>query len=101
MVVENLGLTAEQRARVQDIVVAMQQYVDGHLNEPVERRNFRRRRQQPGDMEAAKKQRGEITGSSHEATLNRTQVHQSARRSCPGCGATFTQVGGDSAPPTT
>ena len=48
-VVENLGLTAEQRGRVQDIILAIQQYVDGHLNESVERRNFRRRKQQPGE----------------------------------------------------
>ena len=49
MVVDNLGLTVDQRAKVKDIVNAIQQYVDGHLNESVERRNFRHRRQQPGE----------------------------------------------------
>ena len=48
-VVQNLGLTDEQRKDVQVIIEALQSYVDGHLNETVERRNFRRRRQQSGE----------------------------------------------------
>ena len=32
-----------------EIIRAMQEYVDGHVNETVERRNFRRRKQQPGE----------------------------------------------------
>ena len=48
-IVDNLGLTAEQRGSVTSIVEAMQRYVEGHINESVERRNFRRRVQQPGE----------------------------------------------------
>jgi hypothetical protein len=36
MVVEKLRLRADQRGRVQDIVVSIQQHVNGHLNESVE-----------------------------------------------------------------
>ncbi|XP_065902494.1 uncharacterized protein [Dysidea avara] len=46
---QNLGLTTEQRNDVTTIIEALQRYVDGHLNETVERRNFRRRVQQPGE----------------------------------------------------
>ena len=42
-IVENLGLTVTQRGNVKDIVDAIQRYVEGHINESVERRNFRRR----------------------------------------------------------
>ena len=45
-IIDNLGLTAAQRGKVQDIVVAMEHYVNGQL---VERRTFRRRTQQPGE----------------------------------------------------
>ena len=48
-IVNNLGLTEEQQRNVASIVDAIQQYVDGHVNESVERRNFRRRVQQPGE----------------------------------------------------
>ena len=48
-VVQNLGLTDGQRKDVEAIIEALQRYVDGHLNETVERRNFRRRRQQSGE----------------------------------------------------
>ena len=48
-VVENLGLTDEQRRDVGQIVAAIQQHVDGLINESVERRAFRRRVQQPGE----------------------------------------------------
>ncbi len=48
-IVDNLGLTAEQKGNVTSIVEAMQRYVEGHINESVERRNFRRRVQQPGE----------------------------------------------------
>ena len=46
---ENLGLTGAQKADVGQIVTPLQRYVDGQFNETVERRNFRRRRQQPGE----------------------------------------------------
>ena len=47
--VDNLGLTNAQRGSVAEIVVAIQRYVEGHINESVERRTFRRRVQQPGE----------------------------------------------------
>ena len=49
-IVDNLGLTKANRGKVESIVEAMQRYVEGHINESVERRNFRRRVQQPGEM---------------------------------------------------
>ena len=48
-IAQNLGLTTEQRNDVTQIIEALQRYVDGHLNETVERRNFCRRIQQPGE----------------------------------------------------
>ena len=48
-IVDNLGLTAEQKLSVSEIVSAVQRYVEGQVNESVERRNFRRRVQQPGE----------------------------------------------------
>jgi hypothetical protein len=48
-VVDNLGLTDEQRGDAARIVEAIQQYVEGQINESVERRTFRRRTQQPGE----------------------------------------------------
>jgi len=48
-VVQNLGLTNEARNDVSQVMQALQRYVDGHINETVERRNFRRRIQQPGE----------------------------------------------------
>ena len=48
-IVENLGLTAEQKRSVSEIVSAVQLYVEGQVNESVERQNFRRRVQQPGE----------------------------------------------------
>lgn len=48
-IVNNLGLTVEQKKDIKSIVKAIQQYVEGHINESVERRNFRRRVQQPGE----------------------------------------------------
>jgi len=48
-IVDNLGLTEEQRGDATCIVEAIQRYVEGQINESVERRNFRRRTQQPGE----------------------------------------------------
>ena len=48
-VVHHLGLSEAQMKDVGEIIEAMRRYVDGHLNETVERRNFRRRTQQPGE----------------------------------------------------
>jgi len=48
-IVQNLGLTEEQRGSVNDIISAIKRYVDGNVNETVERRNFRRRMQQVGE----------------------------------------------------
>ena len=48
-IVNNLGLTTEQRTNVTSIVEVMQWYVDGHINGSFEQRNFRRRVQQVGE----------------------------------------------------
>ena len=48
-VVDNLGLTAKQRGDATCIVEAIQQYVEGQINESVERRTFRQRTQQQGE----------------------------------------------------
>ena len=48
-VVQNLGLTTEQRNDVTAITEALQRYIDGHLNETVERHNFLCRVQQQGE----------------------------------------------------
>ncbi len=48
-IVDNLGLTAEQRANATSIIEGIEQYVYGQINETVERRNFRTRMQQPGE----------------------------------------------------
>ena len=42
-IVENLGLSDDQRGKVAEIVAAIQCYVEGYINESVERRTFRRR----------------------------------------------------------
>ena len=49
MIVDILGLLVGQRGKVKNIIEAKQEYVDGHINESVERRNFRHRKQQPGE----------------------------------------------------
>ena len=48
-IVHNLGLSEEQMKRPDAVIQAMQEYIDGHVNETVERRNFRRRRQLQGE----------------------------------------------------
>ena len=48
-IVDNLGLTRAQRESVEDTITAIQQYVDGQVNESVERCNFHRRVQQTGE----------------------------------------------------
>ena len=48
-IVQNLGLTNAEKKDVAAIIQALQRYVDGQMNETVERRNFRRRTQQPGE----------------------------------------------------
>ena len=49
-IVDNLGLTADQRGKAKDVIAAVERYVQGQINETVERRNFRRRVQQEGEM---------------------------------------------------
>ena len=49
-IVDNIGLTVEQRGRPDEIVTPIQQYVEGQINESVERPTFRRRVQQPGEL---------------------------------------------------
>ena len=48
-IVDNLGLAVKQRGSPDEIVTAIQRYVEGQINETVERRTFRRRVQQPGE----------------------------------------------------
>ena len=48
-IVDNLGLTDTQRASVDQTITAIEAYVQGQINETVERRNFRRRVQQEGE----------------------------------------------------
>ena len=48
-IVDNLGLTTDQRKDTQAIIAAIKRYVDAHINESVERRNFRKRIQQRGE----------------------------------------------------
>ena len=48
-IVQNLGLTEEQRGNVDAVIRALKRYIDGHVNDTVERRNFRRRTQQQGE----------------------------------------------------
>ena len=45
-IVDNLGLSAEQRAGVDTIIEAIERYVQGQINETVERKNFRKRVQE-------------------------------------------------------
>ena len=48
-IVDNLGLTDTQKGNAKQIVTAIQRYVEGQINESVERRNFHRRVQQAGE----------------------------------------------------
>ena len=48
-VVQNLGLSAEQLADHTAIIEALKTYVDGTVNETLERHHFRLRRQQEGE----------------------------------------------------
>ena len=48
-IVDNLGLTTEQLQKSTEIIAAIERYVQGQINESVERRNFRRRVQQEGE----------------------------------------------------
>ena len=48
-IVQNLGLTEAQLKEPQSKITAMCAYVDGHVNETVERHNFRCCKQQEGE----------------------------------------------------
>ena len=48
-IVNNLGLTEEQRNSVDAIITAIKRHIDGQINESVERRNLRSRTQQQGE----------------------------------------------------
>ena len=48
-VVDNLGLTTEQKQDQAQIITALKAYVDGLVNESVERRNLRQRTQHPSE----------------------------------------------------
>ena len=43
LIVQNLGLTEDERNSVDSIIHAIKWYVEGHVNETVERGNFRKR----------------------------------------------------------
>jgi len=48
-IVQNLKLTTEENKSVDAIICAIKQYVDGHINESMERRNFHKHKQQTGE----------------------------------------------------
>ena len=48
-VVENLGLTNAQRKDRAQIIAALKAYIDGRINETIERRNLRQHKQQVGE----------------------------------------------------
>ena len=48
-IVENLGLTTDQRKDQAEIIAALKVYVDGHVNDSVERRHLRQRTQHVGE----------------------------------------------------
>ena len=48
-IVQNLGLTEEEKKSIDSIILTIKRYVEGHVNETVERRNFRKRMQQVGE----------------------------------------------------
>ena len=49
-IVNNVGLTDEQQSRANNIISAIERYVQGQINEFVERHNLRRRVQQEGEI---------------------------------------------------
>ena len=48
-IVDNLGLTIEQKGDVNAIIAAIKRHIDGHVNESMERHKLCRRMQQPGE----------------------------------------------------
>ena len=48
-IVDNLGLSDEQRNNVDTVIQAIKRHIDGQINESVERRNLRNRTQQLGE----------------------------------------------------
>ena len=48
-IVENLGLSEDKQKSVATIIAAIKCYIEGYINESIERRNFRQRIQQPGE----------------------------------------------------
>ena len=48
-IVDNLGLSDEQRGKVDSIIAAIERYAQGQINETVEHRKFRKRVQQQGE----------------------------------------------------
>ena len=48
-IVENLGLSEEKWKSISPIIATVRHYIEGHINESVERRNFSHRIQQPGE----------------------------------------------------
>ena len=48
-IAQHLGLTNDEKIDVVIVIQALQRFIDGHLNETVEHRNFHCRVQQPGE----------------------------------------------------
>ena len=48
-IVQNLGLSGDDKKDVAAIIATIKKYIDGHINGSVERRNFCRRTQQLGE----------------------------------------------------
>ena len=48
-IVDNIGLSVDQRGSEEETISAIQHYVQGQVNKSVERRNFRKQVQQPGE----------------------------------------------------
>ncbi len=48
-IVQNFGLSEDERKSVSAIIVAIKRYIEGHINESVERRNFQKRTQPPSE----------------------------------------------------
>ena len=49
LVVSNLGLPQAQKKDVKSIIIALTEHVEGAINETVERKAFRKRKQQSGE----------------------------------------------------
>ena len=91
-VVDNLGLTTEERNDSSAIIAALKRHVEGHINESMERRRLRRRMQQRKDISDNPVLTIQRITKQH-AHYKSPQASQSVLKSCPGCGAQAHQGG--------